>query len=261
VSFVGDLIAVAVASTGEAAVDAAAAVLVDYEPMPVIVDPEKSDSVAFEFDLGDEGALNGADVIVRGRFVNQRLAAAPIEGNAIVAEPDANGSIRVWVSTQVPFGVRDVVAAALGLPEETVRVIAGDVGGAFTNTAVMSADPGAGRPEAIAIIGRVMDMLAAELNVDPADLRRRNLIAGPFPHATPTGRNYDSGDYSRALDLALQAAGYDDLRNDQRARRERDERLQLGIGISSYVEMTAVLYTGESATATAQADGSMVIST
>ena len=131
VSFVGDLIGVAVASTGEAAVDAAAAVLVDYEPMPVIVDPEKSDSVAFEFDLGDEGALNGADVIVRGRFVNQRLAAAPIEGNAIVAEPDGNGSIRVWVSTQVPFGVRDVVAAALGLPEETVRVIAGDVGGAF----------------------------------------------------------------------------------------------------------------------------------
>ena len=131
----------------------------------------------------------------------------------------------------------------------------------FTNTAVMSAYRGAGRPEAIAIIERAMDMLAAELNVDPADLRRRNLIAGPFPHATPTGLNYDSGDYSRALDLALQAAGYDDLRNDQRARRERDERLQLGIGISSYVEMTAVLYTGESATATAQADGSMVIST
>ncbi|TMD20553.1 MAG: xanthine dehydrogenase family protein, partial [Chloroflexi bacterium] len=364
VSFVGDLIAVAVGSTREAAVDAAAAVVVDYEPLPVIVDPQKSDSVAFEFDLGDERALNGADVIVRGRFMNQRLAAAPIEGNAIVAEPDGNSGIRVWVSTQVPFGVRGVVAAALGLPEEKVRVIAGDVGGAFgaklmtypeqsviaavamklgrpvrwfeyrtenmvamsqgralvsdvalgatregkliglevntvadagayaglappqlvltsmllpsvyeipnvrfagrsmfTNTAVLSAYRGAGRPEAIAIMERAMDMLAAELKVDPAELRRRNLVAGPFPHTTPTGLNYDSGDYARALDLALQAAGYDDLRNDQRARRKRDERLQLGIGISSYVEMTAVLYTGEAATASAEADGSIVIST
>src|SRR5438046_9621255 len=93
VSFVGDLIAVAVATTREAAVDAAAAVLVDYEPMPVIVHPEKSDSVAFEFDLGDEGALNSADVIVRGRFVTQRLAAAPIEGTAIVAEPAWDGGV------------------------------------------------------------------------------------------------------------------------------------------------------------------------
>src|SRR5207244_11109306 len=103
------------------------------------------------------------------------------------------------------------------------------------SSAVMPADGGAGRPEAIAFSGGAMTMIAAELNGDPADLRRRNLIAGPFPHATPTGLNYDSGDYTRALDLALQTAGYDDLRNDQRARRERDERLQLGIGISSYV--------------------------
>jgi len=131
----------------------------------------------------------------------------------------------------------------------------------FTNTAVLSAYRGAGRPEAIAIIERAMDMLAAELKVDPAELRRSNLVAGPFPHTTPTGLNYDSGDYARALDLALQAAGYEDLRNDQRARRERSESLQLGIGISSYVEMTAVLYTEEAATATAQTDGSMVIST
>src|SRR5258706_9251549 len=83
VNFVGDLIAVAVGSKREAAVDAAAAVVIDYEALPVIVDPAKSGSVAFEFDLGDEGALDGADVVVRGRFVNQRLAAAPIQGNAV----------------------------------------------------------------------------------------------------------------------------------------------------------------------------------
>ena len=91
----------------------------------------------------------------------------------------------------------------------------------FTNTAVLSAYRGAGRPEAIAIIERAMDMLAAELKLDPAELRRRNLIEGPFPHTTPTGLNYDSGDYARALDLALQTAGYEQLRRDQRARRER----------------------------------------
>src|SRR5215831_1082823 len=117
VSFVGDIIAVAVAETRGAAVDAAAAVIVDYAPLPVVVDPNTSDSIAFEFDLGEEGALDGADVVVRGRFVNQRLAAAPIEGNAIVAEPDGEGGIRMWVSTQVPFNVRGVVAEAIGLPE------------------------------------------------------------------------------------------------------------------------------------------------
>jgi aerobic carbon-monoxide dehydrogenase large subunit len=363
VSFVGDIVAVAVGSTREAAVDAAAAVIIDYEPLPVVVDPEKSDSIAFEFDLGEDGALDGADVIVRGRFVNQRLAPSPIEGNAVVAEPDGEGGIRVWTSTQVPFGVRDAVAQALGLPEEKVRVIAGDVGGAFgaklmtypeqsvvaaiamklgravrwfeyrtenmvamshgralvsdvalgatadgklvglevntladagayaglappqliftgtllpsvydipnvrfvgrcvfTNTSVLSAYRGAGRPEAIAIIERAVDIMAAELKMDPADLRRRNFITGGFPHTTPTGLNYDSGNYARALDLALETAGYEELRRDQRSRRERGDRVQLGIGISSFVEITAVLSTGESATATADADGSIVIS-
>ena len=78
VNFVGDIIAVAVAETRDAAVDAAAAVVVDYEPLPVLVDAAKSDNLAFEFDLGEEDALSGADVVVRGRFVNQRLAAVPI---------------------------------------------------------------------------------------------------------------------------------------------------------------------------------------
>ena len=93
----------------------------------------------------------------------------------------------------------------------------------YTNTAVMSAYRGAGRPEAIALIERAMDMLAAELQMDPAELRRRNLISGPFPYTTVTGLTYDSGDYARALDLALAAAGYDELRREQRARRERGD--------------------------------------
>ena len=375
VKFVGDAVAVAVAATREAAVDAAAAVVVDYGRLPALVDttvalgagatlvhPDKGDNLAFEFEIGEQGALQGADVVVRARFVNQRLAAVPIEANAVVCEPDGEGGIRVWTSTQIPFGVRGAIADSLGLPEASVRVIAGDVGGAFgaklmtypeqsviaalaknldrpvrwcefrtenmvamthgrghvqdvalgatpegklvglearviadagayaglappqliftallassvyviprirwhgscvyTNTAVMSAYRGAGRPEAIALIERAMDMLAMELRMDPAELRRRNLIAGPFPYTTATGLTYDTGDYAKALDLALAAAGYEELRREQRGRRQRGDRVQLGIGLSTYVEMTAVINTTEFAQARAEPDGSIVI--
>src|SRR5260370_23661504 len=123
----------------------------------------------------------------------------------------------------------------------------------------MSSYRGVGRPEAIAMIGRAMDMLAMELRMDPAELRRRNMIAGPFPYTTVTGLTYDTGDYARALDLALAAAGYEELRRDQKARRERGDRVQLGIGLSTYVEMTAVLTTSEFGAARAEADGSIVL--
>lgn len=126
VKFVGDAIAVAVAATREEAVDAAAAVVVDYEILPALVDtsaaleagamlvhPDKGDNLAFEFDLGEDGALESADVVVRSRFINQRLAAVPIEANCVVAEPDGEGGIRMWTSTQVPFGVRSAVADSL----------------------------------------------------------------------------------------------------------------------------------------------------
>jgi carbon-monoxide dehydrogenase large subunit len=96
--------------------------------------------------------------------------------------------------------------------------------------------------------------------MDPAELRRRNLIAGEFPHTTATGAVYDSGDYVRALDMALQAAGYEELRREQRARRESGDRLQLGIGISVYVEMTAVGIPTEFGEARAEPDGTFVVS-
>src|SRR6266851_3315260 len=348
VLFVGDAIAVAVAETRDQAVDAAAAVIVDYDPLPVVVDSVK--------------ALDGADVSITARFVNQRLAAVPIEANAVAAEPDGQGGIRLWASTQVPFRVRTQVADALGLPEAKVHVIAPDVGGAFgaklmmypeqtvlcavalkldrrvrwfeyrsenmvamshgraqvqdvalgatrdgklvgldleivadcgadaglgaalpgftmllssgvydipkirvrtrtalTNTTIVSAYRGAGRPEAIAMIERAMDMLAAELGLDPAELRRRNFIRGEFPFTTAAGATYDSGDYPRALDVALEAAGYDELRREQKARRERGDRVLLGVGISSYVEMTAVQLTSEFGFARVSADGSFTV--
>jgi len=104
-----------------------------------------------------------------------------------------------------------------------------------------------------------MDMLAAELRLDPAELRRRNFIRGEFPFTTATGATYDSGDYPRALEAALEAVGYTSVRREQKARRERGERVQLGVGISSYVEMTAVQLTSEFGSARVSADGTFTV--
>jgi carbon-monoxide dehydrogenase large subunit len=375
VLFVGDAIAVAVAETRDQAVDAAAAVIVDYDPLPVVVDSVKAlepnadlvqadreDNLIVDFEVGEPGAVEGADVSIKARFINQRLAAVPIEANAVAAEPDGTGGIRVWASTQVPFRVRTQVADALGLPEAKVHVIAPDVGGAFgaklmtypeqsvlcavalkldrpvrwfeyrsenmvamshgraqvqdvalgatrdgklvgldleiiadcgadaglgatlpgftmllssgvydipkihvrartalTNTTIVSAYRGAGRPEAISMIERAMDMLAAELGLDPSELRRRNFIRGGFPFTTAAGATYDSGDYARALEVALEAVGYEELRREQRARRDRGDRVQLGVGISSYVEMTAVQLTSEFGFVRVSADGMFTV--
>jgi len=108
-----------------------------------------------------------------------------------------------------------------------------------TNTTPISAYRGAGRPEAAAAIERMMDRLAAELAIDPVELRRRNLIPKEaFPLTTPTGANYDVGDYAKALDSVCEHAGYERLRDEQQRRRVEQAPLQLGIGIAVYVEVT-----------------------
>jgi len=111
---------------------------------------------------------------------------------------------------------------------------------AVTNATPVHAYRGAGRPEATAAVERAVDMFAAAIGMDPAEVRRRNFIApGNFPFQTKTGALYDSGQYAEALGKVLAAAGYDQLRAEQRARRERGDTSQLGIGVSSYVEITA----------------------
>src|SRR5207248_8232276 len=96
-------------------------------------------------------------------------------------------------------------------------------------TVVTNATPtgpyrGAGRPEAAAIGERAVDLVAAELGLDPAEVRRRNFPAPEeFPFTTATGATYDSGDYAKALDTALDLAGYDRLRAEQRGRRSRPD--------------------------------------
>jgi carbon-monoxide dehydrogenase large subunit len=108
-----------------------------------------------------------------------------------------------------------------------------------TNTVPIGAYRGAGRPEATAAVERAMDLFAAEIGVDPAEVRRRNLLP-PFtePHKTAFGAVYDSGDYEAALDKVLAAAGYAGLREEQAKRRAAGEAVQLGVGLSCYVEIT-----------------------
>jgi aerobic carbon-monoxide dehydrogenase large subunit len=108
-----------------------------------------------------------------------------------------------------------------------------------TNTTPKTAFRGAGRPEATQVIEHAMDAFARNVGLDPAEVRRRNLIpADAFPYTTASGATYDSGNYGRALELVLEAAGYDSLRSEQRRRREAGETRQLGIGVSVYVEIT-----------------------
>jgi carbon-monoxide dehydrogenase large subunit len=89
--------------------------------------------------------------------------------------------------------------------------------------------------EAVYLVERMVDLLARELSMDPAELRMKNLLRPEqFPYACPTGWVYDSGDYPRALRAAMDVAGYQDLRREQAERRERGE--YMGIGISFFTE-------------------------
>ncbi len=129
-----------------------------------------------------------------------------------------------------------------------------------TNTTCVGAYRGAGRPEATAMIERLMDQAAHELDIDPVELRLRNFIPeDAFPYRTPTGNTYDSGRYAHALKTVVAHAGYDDLRSEQRARRERNDRAQLGIGLACYVEITAGGGPEEYASVTVHPDGSATV--
>src|SRR5579871_4420016 len=117
--------------------------------------------------------------------------------------------------------------------------ICADIIGAFTNCVPTDAYRGAGRPEATHGIERMVDMLAAELKMDPVEIRLKNFIANEqFPFATATGLTYDSGDYSAPLKKALEAVGYQNLRTEQAA--SRKEGKLMGIGISTYGEICAM---------------------
>jgi aerobic carbon-monoxide dehydrogenase large subunit len=108
----------------------------------------------------------------------------------------------------------------------------------FTNTTWTDAYRGAGRPEATYAIERLMDELAAEVGVDPLEIREKNWIRKEeFPFSSVAGMTYDSGNYEAATARAKELFDYDGLRREQQARRERKDPVQLGIGISTFTEM------------------------
>ncbi|MGI8701608.1 MAG: xanthine dehydrogenase family protein molybdopterin-binding subunit [Nocardioidaceae bacterium] len=108
----------------------------------------------------------------------------------------------------------------------------------FTNKAWTDAYRGAGRPEATYAIERIMDELAAELGVDPLQVREQNWITTEeFPFTTVCGLEYDTGNYEAATAKAKELFGYDDLRAEQQRRRESGDSVQLGIGVSTFTEM------------------------
>ncbi|GHF73644.1 carbon-monoxide dehydrogenase large subunit [Amycolatopsis bartoniae] len=357
VRFVGEPVVAVVAESPTAAVDAMELVDVDYEPLPAAIDPEEAlapDAPTQFPELGtniaagnrdaDDDVFAEAEVVVRARIENQRLAVAPMEGNAIAVLPgDDEFDATIYVSTQMPHGFRNGVSKMFGWPVERIRVVAPHVGGGFggkagataehavvieasrrlgrpvrwaetrsenlqsmphgraqvqygelglrsdgkivglrcrvigdagayggfggalalgptrtmaqgvydipkisyagiaalTNTTPVGAFRGAGRPEAAAMLERLMDLAAAELDLDPAELRRRNFLKPEqFPYTTLTGASYDSGDYDLPLREALRLAGYEDLRAEQARRIEAGETVLLGIGVAAYVEIT-----------------------
>src|SRR5207342_3175600 len=108
----------------------------------------------------------------------------------------------------------------------------------FTSKTPTDAYRGAGRPEATFAIERIMDELAAELGMDPLEIRERNWIKHEeFPYTTIATLVYDSGNYEAATARAKELFGYDELRAEQKARRESGDPVQLGIGISTFTEM------------------------
>ena len=146
VKHVGDPVAVVIATDRYAAVDAAEAVVVEYEPLPVVIDPERameegSPLVWEQFGTnrtheyrvsgGDiDAALADADVIVEQRLVNHRTAGAPIETRGVLADPHGD-NVTLYSATQIPHIARFILSLIVGIPEDKLRIVAPDVGGGF----------------------------------------------------------------------------------------------------------------------------------
>src|SRR5215467_13398517 len=352
VCFQGEPVAVVVADTKYHAADAAELVRVDYEPLPAVMDIEKAleadsprahegapDNLGWDltFSPDAEAAFAEADVVVKHRILQQRLAPTPMEARGILAEwRDADQTLTMWLSSQSPHFTRLWVGGAMGIPENRLRVISPDVGGGFGSkicaypedylvpaasrilkrpvkwtetrtenlqnathgrgqifdveiagnrdgkllglkitqyldagayvgtfgsfqacacllpgayewkqvasrtvgilTNKVPTDPyrGAGRPEATHLVERMVDLFAAEIGRDPADVRRKNFIQ-EFPHTNPFGLVYDSGNYNGSLEKALKLAGYEDFRREQEEARSKGR--YLGVGLSTWIEI------------------------
>jgi len=159
------------------------------------------------------------------------------------------------IGALLPGGTRRMAQGTYDFP-----TIEFDVAVGVTNTTPMGAYRGAGRPEATALLERLVDQAALELGIDPIEIRLRNFLADDvFPFRTLTGNTYDSGRYAHPLERAAEAAGYQDLRAEQARRRDAGDDLLLGIGVAAYVEITAGGDGREFGAVEVHADGSATI--
>jgi len=159
--------------------------------------------------------------------------AGRVKAYQLNAIQDSGGWVEVG-TVLAPFMTRPMAQGVYDIERMECRTTS-----VVTNTTPIVAYRGAGRPEATAAIERAMDLFAAEIGKDPADVRRMNLIPKfTQPYQTKIGHAYDVGDYGAALDKALAVAKYSEARAEQAARRKRGDKVQLGIGVSVYVEIT-----------------------
>src|SRR6201996_8356277 len=289
VRYVGEPVAIVLTDSTYAGEDVAELVSVDYEPLPAVPSIEAAladESLLFPDagtnvcvkggrPIGDDSIFDGCEVIVEGDVVNQRVAALPTQGRAQLHHTKLGGDREGHVKAYRLDVVQDSGAySRMGgfLPMLTnlmapavydIPAVEADYKAVVTNGTPIAAYRGAGRPEAAATIERVVDWYAAEAGVDPVVVRRLNFIKKEqFPFVTKTGAPYDTGDYESALDKVLDAAGYDALRAEQKARIEAGSAKLLGIGLASYVEITAADgAAGETAKVEVHDDGTATVYT
>jgi aerobic carbon-monoxide dehydrogenase large subunit len=357
VRYVGEPVAAVAAETAHAAEDALAAIVVVYETLPAVADQEAAieegaarlhnaapGNIGYRYRRSGgeiDRAFAEAEVIVRRRLVNNRVAPAPLEGRVVLSEFDPRaGRLTHYTSSQLPHVHARALGQCLDLPLHKLRLVAPDIGGGFgaklgfyaedvicallsmrtgrpcawaegrgeaflatthgrdqvqyaevaarrdgritglrtrlladigayalgmgpgvpaINTGFSVTGPydiahvetevvgiytnrtptgpyrGAGHPEATFLIERMMNELARELALDPAEVRRMNFVPpSAMPHQMPTGWTLDSGDYAANMDTALELAGYRELRARQGTLRA--EGRYLGIGLVTFSE-------------------------
>jgi len=160
------------------------------------------------------------------------------------------GAVLPFITRQMATGVYDIANIDYSFQS------------AVTNTVPMGAYRGAGRPEAAHAIERMIDRFALEIDMDPAEVRRRNFIApADFPFTTPMGAAMDTGEYERALDTVIAAADYDALRAEQSSRRDDPNAALLGLGWAAYVEIANPMANAEFGSVEIQPDGSAIVLT
>ncbi|HET7743941.1 MAG TPA: xanthine dehydrogenase family protein molybdopterin-binding subunit [Gaiellaceae bacterium] len=172
---------------------------------------------------------------IHGRDVVSELTFAATKDGKITAVKGemtcAMGAYLQLVTPGIPLLGAWIYSGPYAIPNYSVTFT-----GVFTHTTPTDAYRGAGRPEATYVLERTMDALAAELGMDPVELRRRNLIQ-EFPHTMSSGLTIDSGDYEASLDRLLEILDLEEIRAEQKRRREGGSTTQIGVGFSTYNEM------------------------